>query len=417
MKFGGASLNDAGSVRNMAEIIKSFNDELVLVVSAMGKTTRAFHQLVNEYFNSRNYIQSLENIYDYHFTVINELFENNYKQVFVDFEEVFGTIHSLVKIPPSENFDFEYDKLVSYGEIISSIVVSHYLRYSGIELSLVDIRKILKSDSTHRDAKIDWEKSENLIKLEMDFNKSRIFLTQGFIASDENGNTTTLGLEGSDFTAAILSYILDANQMFVWKDVAGFFNSDPKKYSNVIKLDAISYSEAVELAYYGAKVIHPKTIKPLQNKKIPLWVKSFKAPGEPGTVITDSTSNKSGVEPEVPVFISKDNQILISIAPNDFSFIEEENLYHIFSILSKFRIKVNLMQNSAISFSICVDNDSDKIIPTINSLMESYKILYNEGLVLITIRHYNSTIINDTTYGRKIYLQQKSRHTARFVVK
>ena len=416
-KFGGASLKDAASVRNMAEIIKKYKENMIIVVSAMGKTTRALHQVVNDYFSNKDFTQSLNIVCEYHQSIINELFvdENNSSQL--KFDSFKASLNEKLSEPPSSNFDFEYDQIVSYGELISSVIVSEYLNFSGIKNKWLDIRLLVKTDSIYRDAKIDWSLSSDLIKEKVAFKDDHIYLTQGFIASNHQNRTTTLGLEGSDFSAAVISHCIDAEKMIVWKDVPGVYNSDPNIFKNVVKLDAISYREAVELAYYGAKVIHPKTIKPLENKNIPLWVKSFKEPDEPGTVITLSTPNKRGVIPDVPIFITKNNQILISIAPYDFSFIAEDNLQHIFSILAQFRIKVNLMQNSAISFSICTDYDQNKVELAIKELKLNYKVLYNNELTLVTIRHFNNETIHETTYGRKVYVEQKSRHIARFVVK
>ena len=416
-KFGGASLKDASSVRNMADIIKKYQDKLVIVVSAMGKTTSALHQVVNDYFSGKDYSLSLNKVWEYHQSIIDGLFEKGNTSLKLEFERIKESIIEKLRIKPSLNFDYEYDQIVCYGEILSSLIVHEFLLVAGISNKWIDIRHSIKTDSIYRDARIDWPLSESLVKQNFSFSADTIYLTQGFIASDSENHSTTLGLEGSDFTAAVLSYCLDAEKMVVWKDVPGVYNSDPNLFKNVIKLDAISYREAVELAYYGAKVIHPKTIKPLENKNIPLWVKSFKEPDETGTVITLSTPNKTGVLPEVPIFISKNNQILISIAPYDFSFIAEDNLEHIFSILKQFRVKVNLMQNSAVSFSVCVDNDPAKIELAIEMLKLEYKVLYNSDLTLVTIRHFNIETINETTNGRKVYVQQKSRHTARFVVK
>ncbi len=416
-KFGGASLKDAASVRNMADIIKNYQDNLVIVVSAMGKTTRALHQVVNDYFSRKDFEQSLNLVWDYHQSIINELFENENINLKLAFDRFKLRLNHKLLEAPSTNLDFEYDQIVPYGELLSSAIVNEYLNYAGIENKWVDIRNSIKTDSVYRDANIDWQLSVELVNLNFSFQNQRVYLTQGFIASNQQNLTTTLGLEGSDFTAAVISYSIDAEKMVVWKDVPGIFNSDPNLFKNVVKLDGISYREAVELAYYGAKVIHPKTIKPLENKNIPLWVKSFKEPDELGTVITSSTPNKIGVQPMVPIYITKNSQILISIAPYDFSFIAEDNLEQIFSILAQFRIKVNLMQNSAVSFSICADYDPGRILPGIEKLKLKYKVLYNNDLTLITIRHFNNETIHETTYGRKVYLQQKSRHTARFVVK
>ena len=416
-KFGGASIKDAGSVQNMARIVSSYNENLIIVVSAMGKMTRALHKLTEAYFNRQDVRPDLTSFWAFHYEIINGLSLHTNPDFNAQIKAIETELENKLEQTPSSDFDFEYDQIVSYGEIVSSVIVSHYLNTSGISNQWVDIRQFLKTDSIYRDARINWSDSEILINRNFIFSKNKIYITQGFIASNEKNYTTTLGLEGSDFSAAALSYFIQAEKLIVWKDVPGIYNSDPNEFENITKLDAISYQEAAELAYYGAKVIHPKTIKPLENRNIPLWVKSFKEPAESGTVITLSTSNKVGVEPLVPIFISKHDQILISIAPNDFSFIAEDNLEHIFSILAKFRIKVNLMQNSAISFSVCVDDIEEKVVPAIENLKQRYKVLYNKNLTLITIRHFDEETIHKTTKGREIIVQQKSRHTARFVVK
>jgi len=415
-KFGGASVKDADSVKNLAKIVSENNDKLIVVVSAMDKITRALKALTDNYFLWKSTDADFKEIVRFHHEIINQLFGNDHISVRGKFNEI--SLELLVKLgkDPSDSYDYDYDQIVAFGELFSSFVVNEYLNYSGIKTKLVDIRKSLKTDNIYRDARIDWEESNKLVTNDFDFTDTQIYLTQGFIASDKDRNTTTLGLEGSDFSAAVLAYILNAEKVVVWKDVDGVFSSDPNEVEDVIKLDAISYHEAVELAYYGAKVIHPKTIKPLQNKNIPLYVKSFLYPESKGTIITESTTNQQGVVPEVPVFITKNNQILISIAPNDFSFITENCLGQIFSIFAEYRVKVNLMQNSAISFSVCVDYVAERVMHAIRELRKGYKVLYNDKLTLVTIRHYNKDVIEATTKGRKVFVQQKSRNTARFVI-
>lgn len=415
-KFGGASVKDADSIKNIVNILNSCDESLIIVVSAMDKMTRALHHIADLYFSGKKTDLEFKQIVKFHQNIINQLFGEKNTDTLHKFNEISLGLFVRLGKEPSLVFDYDYDQIVPFGELFSAFIISEYLKHKGVDNSLLDIRKLLKTDSTFRDAKIDWEKSESLVNSALNFDENRIYITQGFIASNEKNQMTTLGLEGSDFTAAALAFIVNAEHVVVWKDVEGVYNTDPKEAEEVTKLDAISYQEAVELAYYGAKVIHPKTIKPLQNKNIPLYVKSFKMPGSEGTVIANSTPNKTGVLPDVPVFITKNNQILISIAPNDFSFIAEDNLGHIFSILAKSRVKVNLMQNSAISFSICVDYQSERILEVIKELRKDYKVLYNEGLTLITVRHYDDATISKVTQDKKVLVQQKSRHTARFVV-
>ena len=416
-KFGGASVSNAKSIINLSDILKKYNGSIIVVVSAMGKTTRQMEQIVDEYFTNRSFYESLNTLLNIHEKLIFELFKDEKSNIYTDFKLLTQSLQDKLRIKPSTNYDYEYDQIVAFGELFSTRIVEAYLCQRGFNSKWVDIRESIKTDSIYRDARINWSLSEKLIKENFVFQNHQILLTQGFIASNEKNRTTTLGIEGSDFSAAILAYALDATEMVVWKDVPGFYNSDPKLFTKLVKLNAVSFHEAVELAYYGAKIIHPKTIKPLQNKNIPLYVKSFKEPETSGTVISRSTENKCGLDPEVPIFITKNNQVLISIAPHDFSFIAEDNLSAIFALLACYRVKVNLMQNSAISFSICVDNIKERIELLLEELKSNYKVLYNNELTLVTIRHYNQQTIDELTNDRKIFIQQKSRHTVRFVVK
>ncbi|MEN8121341.1 MAG: aspartate kinase [Bacteroidota bacterium] len=416
-KFGGASVRDAKSIINLSDILKRHNSNVVVVISAIGKTTREIEQIVKAYFYNESCQANLELLLDRHRNLINELFDNNKSKIYADFEFLVKKLKEKLAVKPSSNYDYEYDQLVAYGELFSTKIIEAYLNQNRFDCKWLDIRESIKTDSIYGDARVNWPLSQKLIQKNFIFQNRQILLTQGFIASNEKNRTTTLGIEGSDFSAAIIAYALDATEMVVWKDVPGFFNSDPKIFTKLVKLDAVSFHEAVELAYYGAKIIHPKTIKPLQNKNIPLYVKSFMDPKSSGTAISASTENKCGLDPEVPIFITKNNQVLISIAPRDFSFIAEDNLSAIFASLARYRIKVNLMQNSAISFSICVDNIEDRLGMLLTELKSSYKVLYNSQLTLITIRHYNQQTIDELTNDRKVFIQQKSRHTVRFVVK
>lgn len=415
-KFGGASVKDANSVKNLGEIVSACNTDLVIVVSAMDKTTRALEALIDDYVMHKNIDEHVKTIVKFHHNIINELFENKANNTKNEFNKIVFNLFSKLDKKIKGSYDFCYDQIIAYGEIFSSFIVGKYLHYINLKTKIVDIRKIIKTDSTHRDALINWEKTQKLVSEVFKFDDYHTYLTQGFIATDDDGNITSLGLEGSDFSAAILAYCLNAEKLVVWKDVDGIYSSDPRKVKDVVRLNVLSYREAVELAYYGAKIIHPKTIKPLENKKIPLHVKSFINPQSTGTLICKTTDNQKGVDPYVPVFITKESQILISISPRDFSFITESALEQIFSVLANNKVKVNLMQNSAISFSICVDYKSKRILKAIKELRLKYKVLYNESLSLITIRHYNDKVIKQTTQHKKILVQQKSRHTARFVV-
>jgi len=413
-KFGGASVKNSESVRNLHSILQHFNDNIIIVVSAMGKTTNALEQVLENYFNANNQIdENLQTIKNYHYNIVNELFTNKNHLVFEQLNKTFAQLDFFLTREPSLNYNFEYDKIVSFGEIISTIIVSNYLNENSFENKWIDIRKCLKTDSTFRESKINWSLTEDLMKKTFDFAKNQHFVTQGFIGSDINNQSTTLGREGSDFTASIIANILNANEVKIWKDVAGIFNADPHVFPNPAKLSKLSYQEAIELSYYGAKVIHPQTIKPLQNKNIPLYVKSFIEPLSEGTIIHNFKEN---IFPRMPVYILNENQILISFSTTDFSFITETSIEKIFATVAKYRIKVNLMQNSALDFSICVDNNKQKIKPLIEELKSTFRIFYNENLKLFTIRHYTDLAINNFINDSKIFLQQKTRSTAIFLV-
>jgi len=417
-KFGGASLKDAPSVENVARIVRQCENPVVVVASAMGKTTTALELLTDAYFHNQDYLPFLEQIKAFHLAIAHELFKEKDHPVFKELEKIFDRLANLSDREPSLHFDYEYDQIVSYGEIISTKILSHYLNYTGTPSSFVDIRKYLKTDETYREGKIDVEQSTELMAKRFKFENERIYVTQGFIASSSADITTTLGRDGSDFTAAMLALFLKAENVTIWKDVCGVYNADPKFYANPISISQLSYREAVELAYYGAKVIHPKTIKPLQNMNIPLYVKSFLEPEHAGTIVSNFTELRAeGLDGVPSIFIFKTNQILISISPIDFSFIAEENLSKIFAWLAKYRLKANMMQNSAISFSVCVDNDEKKVSGFIKDASSVFKIKYNDQLELITIRHYNPQSVMEVTENRQIILQEKSRQTARFVVR
>ncbi len=398
-KFGGASLRDANSIKKVAKIL--LDDKSPLIADLL---------------RGCDIDNKIIDIVLFHHNIIRELFGeqqdkmiNKFNYVVVDWFSQFNRVRK-------ESDNFRYDQIIAYGELFSSFIVSEYLKYINCDAKLMDIRKFIKTDSSYGNAVVNWAYTKEFIEKAFTFSDTDLYITQGFIASNDEGYTTSLGLEGSDFSASILSYVLDAEKMVVWKDVDGIYSSDPNKFKNVVKLDVLSYQEAVELTYFGAKIIHPKTIKPLENKNIPLFVKSFLDTKAVGTLITNTTSNKLGVEPYVPLFITKDNQTLISISPRDFSFISEISLEQIFSILNSHNVSVNLMQNSAITFSICVDFDSKKILKVIRELRNNYKVRYNAGVSLITIRHYNEKVIKRVIKDKQVFVEQRSRHTARFVV-
>lgn len=416
-KFGGASVNSADAVKNVVEILTKFqNQKLLVVISAMGKTTNGLEKLTKAYYhhNTNEKISLFNEIKQFHYQIIENLFLDKSHKIYKDISEIFSQLNQKINIFPSDNFDFEYDQIVSFGEIFSTMIVSNYVNNQGIKNIWIDAREIIKTDSSFREGKVNWEFTSTEIKNKIltEFSKTDIIITQGFIGSTNNNFTTTLGREGSDYSAAIFAYGINAEEMIIWKDVPGLLNADPKFFKETIKLDAISYREAIELAYYGATIIHPKTIKPLQNKNIPLWVKSFLNPDNEGTKISN-IEQSDGI---IPSFIFKQNQVLISISARDFSFIAEENLSEIFAIISYYHFKINLMQNSAISFSICIDSENHHFDKLIEKLQQNFKIKYNTNLDLITIRHYDNATINKVVSGRKILLEQRSRLTAQIIV-
>ncbi|MCX6291392.1 MAG: aspartate kinase [Bacteroidetes bacterium] len=416
-KFGGASVKDATSVKNVANVLSLFKDEeLVIVVSAMGKTTNALEQVVNAYFHKDDKLgEYIEEVKNYHLEIIEGLGFKKDHRVYEELSNMLVEIDWILEEEPARGYAFAYDQIVSQGELISTKIVSAYLNENKFGNEWLDIRDCLITDDTYREGKVNWDLTEKLVMMKIPalLKKEKLVITQGFIGATPENFTTTLGREGSDYTAAILSYCLAAEEMIVWKDVPGVLSADPKYYEDAVKLQEISYLDAIELTYYGATVIHPKTIKPLENKNIPLRVCSFISPKEKGTSIWHHHETK----PLVPSFIFKTNQILISISAKDFSFIAEDCLSRIFGVFAKHKVKINLMQNSAVSFSACVDNDTFKIPGLISELHLDFKVLYNEGLKLITVRHYYPSTIEMLIKDKTILLEQRSRHTAQIVLK
>jgi aspartate kinase len=415
-KFGGASVKDADGVKNVAEVLKQFPDKKIsVVVSAMGKTTNALERLAKAYFyKTENAEAMLEEIKSYHFDICQKLFPASSHSIYTELENTFVELYWAIEDEPTQGFDFEYDQIVSMGEIISTKIVSAYLNEIGLNNKWIDARGLIQTDNSYREGKVDFALTESLIKrdLEKVFTSTNIIVTQGFIGGTSENFTTTLGREGSDYTASILAYCLNAENVTIWKDVPGVLNADPKWFSHTKKIDQLSYHDAIELTYYGATVIHPKTIKPLQNKNIPLYVKSFLKPKEDGTVIKDGDKRLN-----IPSYIFKIDQVLISIQPKDFSFIAEDNLSDIFDVFSKHGVKINLMQLSAISFSVCCDHDTVKIEALVNELQTQFKVLYNSGLELMTVRYYTQETIDTLTLNKVILLEQRSRYTVQMVMK
>jgi aspartate kinase len=417
-KFGGASVKDANAVKNVSYILSLFpSEKRTVVVSAMGKTTNAMEEIVDALWkrDQTKYMELIEDRLQYHLNILNGLFNERHYAIYQEVEDLFEGLRKRFEQPLSDNKDFEYDQIVSLGEVISTMIVAAFLKEEGHSAAWADARKLVRTNHSYREGNVHWEKTQQLIeeKFIPVFNEVDIQVTQGFVGHTNEGMTTTLGREGSDYTAGIFAYCCDAESVTIWKDVPGMLNADPKWFDNTIKLDKISFKEAIELAYYGASVIHPKTIKPLQNKGIPLYVKSFIEPNAEGTTIQGSMD----CDHLIPSFIFKMNQVLLSFSTKDFSFIVEENLSDIFNRLSAMNAKINLMQNSAVSFSILVDRDKVDLDVLVDTFSDTYKVKFNENLELVTIRHYDQETIERVCVAKEVLVEQKTRQTARMVLK
>jgi len=414
-KFGGASVSNASAIKNMANIVRHFNQgKLLIVISAMGNITNELVALTESYIGGNTDChQQLDAIKGYHFGIVNELFPENNEAVFNDVANAFVEIEWLLEEEAIDAPDYIYDQIVSIGEIVSTKIVCAYLNAIGCTALWMDARNFIKTDNSYKEGQVDWEKTEQAIQKTLPaVLENQLVVTQGFIGSTSENFTTTLGREGSDYSAAIFCSCLNADSLTIWKDVSGVYNADPKWFKETERIPFLSYHDAIELTYYGATVIHPKTLKPLQNKNIPLYVRSFNRPDEPGTDITAMPTPSP-----IPSFIFKVNQVLISIFPKDLSFIIEENLSDIFSIFHAHKVKVNTMLNSAISFSVSVDYDEARITALLADLSASYKVKYNTNLELVTIRYYNQETIDRVTVDKDIILEVKSRHTCQMVMK
>jgi len=417
-KFGGASVKDAQAVRNVSHILSLFTqDKLIVVISAMGKTTNSMEEIVDALWkrDEKKYQELVEERYQFHLNIVGELFPEPHFAIYQELETVFDRLKNRYNQPLSENFNFEYDQIVSIGEVISTMIVEAFLKEEGHSTMWIDSRKYIRTNHTYREGEVEWGKTETIIKDQLlpEFKLKRIAITQGFVGHTSEGFTTTLGREGSDFSAAIYAYCADADSVTIWKDVPGMLNADPKWFDNTVKLDKISFKEAIELSYYGATVIHPKTIKPLQNKGIELHVKSFIDPNAPGTTIQAS----GNFDHLVPSFIFKMDQVLMSFTPKDFSFIVEQNLGDIFQSLAQQGVKINLMQNSALSFSILFDRSKIDPMELVDLFKHQYEVRYNEGLELVTIRHYDQATIDRVNVNKDILVEQRTRQTIRMVMK
>ncbi len=410
-KFGGASIKDPQAIRNVLHVLRTVGfDNSLIIASAMGKTTNALEDVVNAYFKKpeelKNAIQTVKN---YHLEIMNDLFENKTHLVFDKVNVLFGEMEFFLSNNKSPNYNFVYDQIVSYGEILSTTILSYCFNDQDIDNVWIDARNMIKTDTTYRDGMVDWNKTESNIKNQIQSEK--LYITQGFIGSDPNHFSVTLGREGSDYSAAIFAYCLNAESVTIWKDVPGVLNADPRYFDDTVLLNHISYHEAIELAFYGASVIHPKTLQPLQRKEIPLYVKSFVNPLLPGTTVSKGAS----LEPAVSCFIVKKGQLLVSFSSKDFSFIMEHQVSDIFRMFADQHIKVNVIQNSAISFTVCVEDKFGNFKEMLEELSNNFKITYNENVSLYTIRHFSDEAAAKVMNNQTVLLQQVNRETMQIV--
>ena len=410
-KFGGASVKDAASVKNVLTVLqKTGISKKVIVISAMGKVTNALEGVVAEYLKDKKVPEkSLSALKEEHLEIVRELFPDKQASVFSRIEGFFGELQNFMQHNKSLKYDFVYDQIVSFGELLSTTIVSEYFNLQGIDHTWKDARYLIKTNSTYRDAGVNWEETQE--KIRKNISPEKLYITQGFIAADSNNFTTTLGREGSDYTAAIFAYCLNAEKVIIWKDVPGVLNADPRVFENPQLLHQISYEEAIELAFFGASVIHPKTLQPLQRKEIPLYVKSFLNPQEAGTAV----SKGQHLIPAVPCFIVKKNQVLIALSSLDFSFMVEENISEIFRLFHLYQMKVDLIQNSAISFAVCVDNRFNNLEKLIQHLKARYKVEFVTGVSLYTVRHFDDAALKTLEKNKDILLKQVMQNTVQLV--
>jgi len=414
-KFGGASVKDAAGIINLGKVVNNYtNDQLLIVVSAMGKTTNALEKLTRAYANQTEEIHDIyEEIKQYHYHILSDIFDAN-DAIFNEIANTFVEIDWMLEDEPQDEYDFIYDQIVSVGELVSTRIVNAYLNKIGLKSQWLDVRGYIHTDNTYREGVVQWDKTkESIVKDIPALLEKSIVVTQGFLGGTSENFTTTLGREGSDYTASILASCLGAESVTTWKDVPGILNADPKLFKDNIKFDELPYSEAIEMTYYGASVIHPKTIKPLQNAKIPLLVKPFNDPTASGTVIKENGHQHYAK----PVIILKQNQVLLSLSAKDYAFISETHLSEIFSLFAKSQVKINMMQTSALSFTVCFDEDEERFKKLLQAVGENFKAKYNNNLTLITTRHYTPESLKKLTEGKVTLLEQISRNTAQMVVR
>lgn len=410
-KFGGASVKDANGVKNLVKVLqKAGYKNTLIVVSAMGKTTNALEFVIKNYLENKKELQSsIQDVKKYHNEILLDLFDNEKHPVFNKITSLFEELNAFIKTNKSPDYNFVYDQIIGFGELASTTVISEYLNAIGLKNTWIDVREHIKTDNYYRRASVNWEQTQTRVKKV--FKTSALNITQGFLGSDSNNFTTTLGREGSDYTAAIFAYCLNAESVTIWKDVDGVLNADPRYFENAQLLNKISYREAIELAFYGASVIHPKTLQPLQRKEIPLFVKSFLNPEKAGTMV----GKEVDLEPNIPCFIVKKHQVLISLSSLDFSYVVEENISEIFKLLHVYKMKVDVIQNSAISFSVCVDNGYNNLDALLQQLKAKFKVTCHKNVSLYTIRHYNQQAIDQLENGKTVLLKQLTEETMQLI--
>jgi len=412
-KFGGASVKDANGVKNLLKVVKNKADNNILVVvSAMGKSTNAFEHIVKAYLEKDSNLEKhILDIKQYHVNIVNELFTDKNHPLLFELEHMFGLLQGFMLANRSTNYNFVYDQIVSFGELLSTKIISNYLNHVGLANNWLDVRKVIVTSDDYRDAKVEWNETKHRITNAID--KNKLYITQGFLGATSDNFTTTLGREGSDFTAAIFAHCLDAKSVTIWKDVPGVLNADPRIFKDTKLLKEISYKEAIEMAFYGASVIHPKTLKPLENNTIPLYVRSFLDLNKSGTTVKKGKD----IDPLIPCFVVKKSQIYLQISALDFSFMVEHNISNLFELLDKYRQKVNLIQNSALSFKVCIEDKYNNFQKFLSELSEQYMVKHHKNVSLFTIRHFNATAINSIKKNRQILLEQRAENTIQFIVK
>ncbi|MEY8849668.1 aspartate kinase [Psychroserpens sp. XS_ASV72] len=412
-KFGGASVKDANGVKNMAKVLQEVGyDQTLVVVSAMGKTTNALETVIKNYFENKSELQSsIQDVKKYHNSILLDLFENTQHAIYKKIADLFSDLDYFLRRNKSPDYNYVYDQTISFGELISTTIISAYLNDIGITNQWLDVRDYIKTDDYYRRANVNWDLTQLNIKT-LSSSKA-LNITQGFLGSDANNFTTTLGREGSDYTAAIFAYCLNAESVTIWKDVKGVLNADPRYFERAQLLESISYREAIELAFYGASVIHPKTLQPLQQKEIPLFVKSFLNPKNAGTKVGKGI----GISPNIPCFIVKKNQVLVSLSSLDFSYIVEDNISDIFKLLHQYKMKVDVIQNSAISFSVCFENSYNNLEALLQNLKAKFKVTCYENVSLYTVRHYDDNAISLIEKDKTLLLKQLTQETVQIVTK